>query len=120
MALAEAKAPDAAGATAEARAALAIFVRLGARRDADRATALLRSLGVTVRSGGGDGGTLSRREREVVPLLAEGLSNAEIGRRLFVTTKTVEHHVTSILGKLGMRSRAEVAAWVARGSPAAS
>jgi DNA-binding CsgD family transcriptional regulator/Tfp pilus assembly protein PilF len=118
MALAEAKAGDASGATAEARAALAIFTRLGARRDVDRASALLRSLGVTVRSGAGDGGTLSRREREVVPLLAEGLSNAEIARRLFVTPKTVEHHVTSILGKLGMRSRAEVAAWAARGSPA--
>jgi DNA-binding NarL/FixJ family response regulator len=98
---------------------LAIFERLGSRRDADRSAALLRSLGVNVRSGGGAGDRggldyLSRREREVVQLLAEGLSNAEIARQLFVTPKTVEHHVTSILGKLGLRSRAEVAAWAAR------
>ena len=76
---------------------------------------MLRSLGVTVRLGS-DGGLdqLSRREREVVPLLAEGLSNAEIAQRLFVTPKTVEHHVTSILSKLGLRTRAEVAAWAGR------
>jgi DNA-binding NarL/FixJ family response regulator len=57
---------------------------------------------------------LSRREREVVPLLAEGLSNADIAKRLFVTPKTVEHHVTNILGRLGLRTRTEVAAWVHR------
>ena len=49
----------------------------------------------------------------MVPLLAEGLSNGEIAARLFITPKTVEHHVTSILGKLGLRTRAEVAAWAA-------
>jgi DNA-binding NarL/FixJ family response regulator len=107
-----------AAATTEARAALAIFERLGSRRDVDRAAALLRSLGVTVRATAGPRGRtdleeLSRREREVVPLLAEGLSNTEIAGRLFVTPKTVEHHVTSILAKLGLRSRAEVAAWAA-------
>jgi DNA-binding NarL/FixJ family response regulator len=57
---------------------------------------------------------LSRREREVVPLVAEGLSNAEIGKRLFVTPKTIEHHVTSILGRLGLRTRTEIAAWAHR------
>jgi DNA-binding NarL/FixJ family response regulator len=67
-----------------------------------------------VRAGAGGREVLSRREREVVPLVAEGLSNAEIARRLFVTPKTVEHHVTSILGKLGLRTRAEVAAWAMR------
>jgi DNA-binding CsgD family transcriptional regulator len=119
LALAEAKRErDLAAATTEARAALAIFERLGSRRDSDRAAALLRSLGVSVRPGNRANGRrememLSRREREVVPLLAEGLSNAEIARRLFVTPKTVEHHVTSILGKLGLRTRAEVAAWAA-------
>jgi DNA-binding NarL/FixJ family response regulator len=114
LALAEARSADRPAATAEARAALALFVRLGARRDADRAAALLRSLGVTVRAAAGGHEVLSRREREVVPLVAEGLSNAEIARRLFVTPKTVEHHVTSILGKLGLRTRAEVAAWAVR------
>jgi DNA-binding NarL/FixJ family response regulator len=42
------------------------------------------------------------------------LSNADIGKRLFVTPKTVEHHVTNILGRLGLRTRTEVAAWVHR------
>jgi DNA-binding CsgD family transcriptional regulator len=88
--------------------------------DADRAAALLRSLGASVRAGIYDAAgrrgfeMLSRREREVVALLAEGLSNAEIGRRLFVTPKTVEHHVTNILGRLGLRTRTEVAAWAHR------
>ncbi len=126
LALAEAKRErDAAAATTEARAGLAIFQRMGDRRDADRAAALLRSLGVSVRTSSdaaerGGPEVLSRRESEVVPLLAEGLSNAEIARRLFVTEKTVEHHVTSILGKLGLRSRAEVAAWAAHRIPIGS
>jgi DNA-binding NarL/FixJ family response regulator len=119
LALAEARrGRDVAAAVTEARAGLAIFERLGARRDADRASALLRSLGVSVRTGGEQGGRddelLSRREREVVPLLAEGLSNGEIAKRLFLAPKTVEHHVTSILGKLGLRTWAEVAAWAAQ------
>ncbi len=59
-------------------------------------------------------GVLSRREREVVPLIAEGLSNAEIAKRLFVTPKTIEHHVTSILGRLDLRTRTEIAAWAHR------
>jgi DNA-binding NarL/FixJ family response regulator len=58
--------------------------------------------------------TLSRREREVVPLLAEGLSNAQIAKLLFITPKTVEHHITNILGRLGLRTRTEVAAWAHR------
>ena len=110
---------DAAAAITQARAGLAIFERLGARRDADRAAALLRSLGVSVRSGADAAGRrglemLSRREREVVPLLAEGLSNAEIAKQLFITPKTVEHHVTNILGRLGLHTRTEVAAWAHR------
>lgn len=118
LALAEAERhTDAAAAITESRAAHAIFERLGSRRDADRVAALLRSLGVSVRAGpasadaGGEPEVLSRRERDVLPLLAIGLSNAEIAGRLFVTPKTVEHHVTSILAKLGLRRRGEVAAW---------
>jgi DNA-binding NarL/FixJ family response regulator len=94
---------------AECRSALAIFERAGAQHAADRTAALLRSLGVTSRSRAGvtnDAG-LSRREREVLELLREGLSNAEIGHRLFITSKTAEHHVGAILGKLNLRTRAE-------------
>jgi DNA-binding CsgD family transcriptional regulator len=56
---------------------------------------------------------LTRQERKVAVLLRRGLSNAEIAERLVVEVGTVKVHVHHILGKLGMRSRAEVAAWVA-------
>ncbi|HZV52283.1 MAG TPA: LuxR C-terminal-related transcriptional regulator, partial [Candidatus Dormibacteraeota bacterium] len=101
---------DSTAAVTEARAALALYERLGARRRADQALALLRSLGVSARSARvvrDQIQDLSRREREVLALLAEGLSNSEIATRLFITRKTVEHHVGSILGKLGLRNRAE-------------
>lgn len=48
-------------------------------------------------------------------LLVEGVSNAEIARRLYISTKTASVHVSNILAKLGMSSRAEIAAWAARG-----
>ncbi|HZS15316.1 MAG TPA: LuxR C-terminal-related transcriptional regulator [Candidatus Dormibacteraeota bacterium] len=106
---------DRAGAVAEARAALAISERLGARRVAARAAALLRDLGVAARVRGevAPEVPLSRRETEVLELLAEGLTNAQIARRLFITPKTAEHHVGAILGKLNARSRAEAAAYAA-------
>ena len=47
-------------------------------------------------------------------LLGEGLSNAEIAERLFISPKTAEHHVSRIYARLGVRSRAEAAAWAAR------
>jgi non-specific serine/threonine protein kinase len=57
---------------------------------------------------------LSRREREVAALIAEGLSNAEIAERLFISERTAESHVGSILSRMGFRSRAQVAAWIGR------
>lgn len=53
------------------------------------------------------GHDLSGREREVLDLLVEGLSNAQIAQRLTVSPATVRYHVSSILSKLGARSRAE-------------
>ena len=52
---------------------------------------------------------LTTRELEVLRLVAQGLRNAEIAARLFVSIKTVDHHVTAILSKLGARTRSEVA-----------
>ena len=59
---------------------------------------------------------LSRREREVAALVAEGLSNREIAERLFISERTAEGHVEQIRNKLGFKSRAQVAAWVAADS----
>jgi DNA-binding CsgD family transcriptional regulator len=57
---------------------------------------------------------LTGREEEVLALVAAGLSNRQIGRRLFITEKTASHHVSSILGKLGVGGRAEAAAEAVR------
>jgi DNA-binding NarL/FixJ family response regulator len=62
-------------------------------------------------------GELTKRELEVLALLAEGLSNAEIADRLVVSRRTAEHHVAHILLKLGLRSRAEAAAYAIREQP---
>ena len=63
---------------------------------------------------------LTRREREVVELLAEGLTNAELAARLYISPKTAAVHVSNILAKLGMASRSEVAAFAVREGLAAS
>ena len=56
---------------------------------------------------------LSERELEVARLVATGLSNKEIGSRLFLSERTVETHVSKILNRLGINSRVEIASWVA-------
>jgi DNA-binding CsgD family transcriptional regulator len=96
------------------RAAVALFERLGARHDADAAAAVLRGLGVSGRGAPRIDGELTAREREVLALLAEVLSNQQIADRLVISPKTAEHHVGRILGKLGLRSRAEAASYVLR------
>ena len=62
---------------------------------------------------------LTKREAEILQLLSEGLRNAAIARRLFLSTKTVDHHVSAILTKLGVLSRGEAVA-VIRRAPAQS
>jgi DNA-binding CsgD family transcriptional regulator/sugar lactone lactonase YvrE len=59
-------------------------------------------------------GRLSRREREVAALVAEGLTNREIANRLFISERTVDGHLEHIREKLEVNTRAQVAAWVVR------
>lgn len=91
------------GADMELDAARRIFVKLGAAPDAARVEALL---GIVLRPGG-----LSRREAEVLALIADGRSNKEIAVSLFISENTVARHVSNIFTKLGVGSRAAAAAY---------
>ncbi len=101
---------------AEATLAREGFLLLDARREADAAAALLRELGAPVGPGERLGAQLTAREQEVLDLLGRGLTNPEIADRLVISRKTVEHHVSRVLAKLGLRNRAEAAARAVRGS----
>ena len=104
-----------AAAVRESKLAITAFDRLGALPDADAAADLLRRLGAaTGRAWPRGAARLTRREREVFDLLAEGCSNAQIAERLVISTRTAEHHVANILSKLGLRSRSEAAAFRVR------
>ncbi|MEU1881986.1 AAA family ATPase [Streptosporangium sp. NPDC020072] len=90
------------------------YDEFGAVHDAARCRRTLRDTGVGVappRSRGrGGSGALSRREREVARLVALGKTNREIADVLFLSPRTVETHVATVLRKLGVRSRTEVVA----------
>jgi DNA-binding CsgD family transcriptional regulator len=101
-------------AAAEASAAFDVFERVGATARADEAAALLRALGAPPRTGPKRKTGLTKREEEVLALVGHGLTNSEIGARLYISPKTVEHHVGRLLAKLGLRSRTEAAAFAAR------
>ena len=62
-------------------------------------------------------GALTEREREVALLVAEGCTNAELARRLFIAPKTAAVHVSNILHKLEISSRTEVAAAIGQPAP---
>jgi DNA-binding NarL/FixJ family response regulator len=64
-------------------------------------------------------GLLGNREADVARLVADGLTNKQIGTRLFISERTVDSHVRSILNKLGFNSRAQIAAWMASPNPPA-
>ena len=106
-----AESPEVAG--YEGRLALEAFERVGAAPEADSAAAFLRGMGVA-RTWPKGRGSLTRREEEVLALLAEGLTNARIADRLVISVRTAEHHVASILRKLDLSSRAEAAALAVR------
>ena len=92
----------------------------GARLDRDAAVRLAlggpEGVVAAASSGRGGRGPLSQREHEVARLVADGLTNKEIGARLFISEHTVDSHVRGILNKLGFDSRARIAAWIASAS----
>lgn len=98
------------------RRALAEFQRLGARPAAATAARRLRELGACDLPRGPRESTrtnpsqLTPRELEVLELVAQGFSDADIAQRLFLSKRTVHHHVSSTLHKLGVSSRAQAAA----------
>lgn len=106
---------DPPAAITEARHAHLIYERLGSPTATESAL-VLNSLGVhaTARPRRADAtAALTRRESEVLDLLRDGLSNADIAARQHNSVRTIEHHVSAILAKLGLRSRAEAAAYAA-------
>jgi DNA-binding CsgD family transcriptional regulator len=97
-----------------------VLDRLQAKPQADRARAMLRRLGrrpVTM-SRDHEQRRLSLREEEVAQLVAQGLSNAEVAERLFISSRTVGTHLEHIYRRLGLRSRSELRQYVVEGSPA--
>ena len=102
------------------RAAHEQLLALGAKPAATIVARRLRELGERNLPRGPRGATrenpagLTNRELEVLQLLAQGLRNAEIARRLVVTPKTVDHHVSSILRKLGVTNRGQAGAAATR------
>jgi DNA-binding CsgD family transcriptional regulator len=100
---------EAARAADQLRSAHKIFSRLGANRAAGQCAAGLAALGRKPpgRARGRPPGALSRRESEVMELVAQGLTSRDIGGCLFLSPRTVEMHVQNSLDKLGCRTRAE-------------
>jgi DNA-binding CsgD family transcriptional regulator len=109
-----------AGGPENLRVALEEFERLGAKPAAQQAVRRLREMGVRGIPRGprastrGNPAGLTPREVEILRLIADGLRNAQIAERLFLSSKTVGHHVSAVLSKLGVHSRTEAAREAAR------
>ncbi|MDT7574763.1 MAG: hypothetical protein QOH17_1096 [Pseudonocardiales bacterium] len=103
---------------------LAVLDALGAGPAAAVARRRLRAAGVTQVPRGPQAATradpagLTGRQQEILALMAEGLTNAEIAARLVLSVRTVDHHVSAVLTKLGVSSRREAIARMAAASPA--
>jgi DNA-binding NarL/FixJ family response regulator len=108
------------------RAELAVFDATGETRLARTCRDLLRRAGATVpRRGRGDSTVPPRlravgvtsREMDVLGLVAQGLTNAQIAERLFLSPRTVETHVANLLSKTGAASRGNLAPYAATQTP---
>src|SRR6478735_725272 len=97
------------------REALSRFDTLGAGRWSDVVRRQMRAAGLRVAGAGSWPSTrrhprgLTPREQEVLDLLGDGLTNDEIAARLYISAKTVDHHVSAVLAKLGVANRREAA-----------
>jgi ATP/maltotriose-dependent transcriptional regulator MalT len=103
----------------EARSAMEAFSQLHAVQEEARARQVVEALAespaqAAAKDGADTTAGLTRREMEVLRLVAEGLSNQSIGKRLFVSDHTVHRHLANILGKLGVSTRAAAVAQAAR------
>ena len=105
------------GAADNVEHAVTILSTLGATRVIEHILSVAHSRGVSINtpvahraSTLANPAGLTKRQMEVLALLDQGMSNAQIGERLFVSAKTVDHHVSAILGKLEVSSRGEAAA----------
>jgi DNA-binding CsgD family transcriptional regulator/tetratricopeptide (TPR) repeat protein len=100
--------------------AISVYERVGAFLDQTRAEAALRALGVRRGRRGArrrpskGWESLTPTEIEIVRLVTQGLTNVEIGRRLFISRRTVETHLSHVFGKLGVSSRVQLAAQASR------
>jgi len=92
----------------ELRSALAAFESIGADPWSERARSELRAAGSTVASACPDTEELTVQERQIAELAAAGLSNREIGARLYLSHRTVSTHLYHVFPKLGITSRAKL------------
>jgi DNA-binding NarL/FixJ family response regulator len=89
-------------------------VRAASRGDSPLAPRAAREMISDRAEGSGGGGALSAREREVLALVAEGLPNKLIARRLEISEKTVKTHLTRVFAEIGVTDRTQAALWAHR------
>lgn len=104
---------DPAAAERDARVALQVFQSLGAKRDEEQARHFVRSVASSAAQDE-RASHLTGRQLEILKLVAQGLSNPEIAKRLNLSDHTVKRHVANLLTKLGLASRSAAVAYAAR------